>query len=380
MAIDLTVVEPTAPPAGGGRVLTIGPLESLERLANVDTEFVDAASRSEESIGSLPLVMVAAADRPWGLPRGFVQWLLLGTPDSVYAERSPEGTHYEATFTPNNRYEALFTDPACRTIAALWWLETVISEPADPLRFASRAYDNPWSNNVPAIAVTGPRFAPIDEPDTPRGSLAGSSCGGSRDGPARLPGRHRWIEVITGCMFSGKTEELIRRLNRARYATQRVVVFKPSVDTRYAASDVVSHSDDRIPCVPVEHATDIPRLAGDAQVVGIDEAQFFEGGLVEVANRLADEGRRVVIAGLDQDFLGNAFEPMPALMAISEYVTKTLAVCMVCGAPANRSQRLVARDARVVLGASEIYEARCRLHWDPTSFDSQQQQLPLDAD
>jgi thymidine kinase len=196
--------------------------------------------------------------------------------------------------------------------------------------------------------------------------------------PRAYPVGTGWIEVITGCMYSGKTEELIRRLNRARFATQRVVVFKPRIDTRYAAGAVVSHSEGRIPCVAVEHATDIPRLVGDAHVVGIDEAQFFERSLVEVADHLADEGRRVVIAGLDQDYLGNAFEPVPALMAIAEYVTKTLAVCVVCGAPANRSQRLIARDSRVLLGATEVYEARCRLHWDPEAFDAQQQRLPLD--
>jgi thymidine kinase len=183
--------------------------------------------------------------------------------------------------------------------------------------------------------------------------------------------------VITGCMFSGKTEELIRRLNRARYATQRVVVFKPAVDTRYAVGDVVSHSDDRLPCRPVHHASDIAREVGDAQVVGIDEAQFFDRSLVGIVERLADDGRRVVVAGLDQDFRGQPFEPMPELMAVAEYVTKTLAVCMVCGAPANRSQRLVPRDTRVVLGASEVYEARCRLHWNPDRFDERQEHLPL---
>ena len=195
--------------------------------------------------------------------------------------------------------------------------------------------------------------------------------------PRAYPVGTGWIEVVTGCMVSGKTEELIRRLNRARYATQRVVMYKPAVDTRYAAEDVVSHSDLRYPCRPVRDASEILRLVGDAQVVGIDEAQFFDRELVGVANRLADDGRRVVVAGLDQDFRGEAFEPIPQLMAVAEYVTKTLAVCMVCGAPANRSQRLVQRDDRVVLGASESYEARCRLHWDPERFDERQQRLPL---
>jgi thymidine kinase len=195
--------------------------------------------------------------------------------------------------------------------------------------------------------------------------------------PRAYPVGTGWIEVITGCMFSGKTEELIRRLHRARYATQRVRVFKPAVDTRYAVGDVVSHSDDRLPCTPVHHAVDILKDVGDAQVVGIDEAQFFDDSLVHVADRLANEGRRVIVAGLDQDYRGIPFEPLPELMAIAEYVTKTLAVCIVCGAPANRSQRLVARDLRVVLGATEIYEARCRLHWHPDPLVAQQQQLPL---
>lgn len=195
--------------------------------------------------------------------------------------------------------------------------------------------------------------------------------------PRAFPVGTGWIEVVTGCMFSGKTEELIRRLNRARYATQRVIVFKPSIDVRYAQEQVVSHSEYRFPCVPVDHAAQILRRVGDAQVVGIDEAQFFDREIVKVANRLADEGRRVVIAGLDQDYRGEPFDPMPQLMAVAEYVQKTLAVCMVCGSPADRSQRLVHRDAQVLIGATESYEARCRLHWRPDAFDAEQQSLPL---
>ena len=195
--------------------------------------------------------------------------------------------------------------------------------------------------------------------------------------PRAYPIGTGWIEVIAGCMFSGKTEELIRRLNRARYATQRVVVFKPAVDTRYAVEDVVSHSEARLPCIPVKNASDILTEVGDAQVVGIDEAQFFDNDLVDVANRLADDGRRVVIAGLDQDYRGVPFEPVPQLMAVAEYVQKTLAVCMVCGSPADRSQRLVQRDVQVLLGAKETYEARCRVHWQPDAFDPEQQALPL---
>ena len=195
--------------------------------------------------------------------------------------------------------------------------------------------------------------------------------------PRAFPVGTGWIEVICGCMFSGKTEELIRRLNRARYATQRVVVFKPAVDVRFGEGDIVSHSEYRIPCIPVDRAVGILEQVGDAQVVGIDEAQFFDLDLVDVANRLADDGRRVVVAGLDQDYRGVPFEPMPQLMAVAEYVQKTLAVCMVCGSPAVRSQRMVARDSQVLLGASDTYEARCRVHWRPDAFDSEQQSLPL---
>jgi thymidine kinase len=193
-------------------------------------------------------------------------------------------------------------------------------------------------------------------------------------GPAHGAG---WIEVVTGCMFSGKTEELIRRLVRARIARQRVVVFKPAIDTRYAMEDVVTHGGVRLPCVPVERASDIEARVGDAEVIGIDEAQFFDLSLVGVANRLANGGRRVVIAGLDQDFRGEPFEPLPQLLAVAEYITKNLAVCMVCGGPADRSQRLIARDVRVVLGSGDAYEARCRAHWNPDPEAPVQPPLPL---
>ena len=195
--------------------------------------------------------------------------------------------------------------------------------------------------------------------------------------PKLMPEGAGWIEVITGCMFSGKTEELIRRLVRARIARQRVVVFKPAIDTRYAVEDVVTHGGVRVPCIPVEKAADIEARVGDAEVIGIDEAQFFDSTLVGVANRLADGGRRVLVAGLDQDFRGEPFEPIPQLLAVAEYITKNLAVCMVCGGPADRSQRLVARDVRVVLGAGETYEARCRAHWHPDALPPHQQDLPL---
>lgn len=188
-----------------------------------------------------------------------------------------------------------------------------------------------------------------------------------------------WIEVITGCMFSGKTEELIRRLVRARIARQRVVVFKPAVDTRYAVEDVVTHDKARVPCIPVAAAAAILDRVGDAEVVGIDEAQFFDLDLVRVANTLANDGKRVIVAGLDQDFRGEPFEPMPQLLAVAEYIEKYLAVCMVCGAPADRSQRLVHREARVVLGAQDAYEARCRAHWRPEPFEIRQEELPLQS-
>lgn len=192
-----------------------------------------------------------------------------------------------------------------------------------------------------------------------------------------LPHTAGWIEVVTGCMFSGKTEELIRRLIRARIARQDVMVFKPSVDTRYAKYDIVSHAGHRLPCTAVPKASDIARLRGEEQVIGIDEAQFFGPELVEIVDALANDGCRVIVAGLDQDFLGRPFEPMPALLAIAEYITKNLAVCMVCGAPADKSQRLVNREDQVVLGATETYEARCRSCWKPHHNDPEQGHLPL---
>jgi thymidine kinase len=186
-----------------------------------------------------------------------------------------------------------------------------------------------------------------------------------------------WIEVVAGCMFSGKTEELIRRLTRAKIARQKVVIFKPAIDVRYADDAVVTHTKESLPCIPVESAGQILNLVGDAVVVGIDEAQFFDQELVEVVNRLADDGHRVVVAGLDQDFMGRPFEPMPQLLCVAEYITKTLAVCMQCGAPADRSQRMVNRDAQVLLGSEHIYEARCRSCWNPHHLDATQERLPL---
>jgi len=169
-----------------------------------------------------------------------------------------------------------------------------------------------------------------------------------------------WIEVIVGSMYSGKTEELIRRLRRAQIARQRVEIFKPAIDDRYAHDHIVSHSELRIPSHSVRHARDILRFARSAQVIGIDEGQFLGPGLVEVCERLARSGKRVIVAGLDQDYAGRPFEPMPQLLAIAEYITKTLAICMVCGGPANRTYRKVRRSGRVVVGGADLYEARCR--------------------
>ena len=184
-----------------------------------------------------------------------------------------------------------------------------------------------------------------------------------------LPRDIGWVEVITGCMFSGKTEELIRRLNRARYAKQRIRIFKPHIDQRYAADSVVSHSQQELRAVVVEEAREILDQALDVQVVGIDEVQFLGLSVVEVVERLANGGKRVVVAGLDQDFLGRPFEPMPQLMAIAEYVTKNLAICMQCGNPADRSQRIIQRDAKVVVGGAESYEARCRRCFRPEEVE-----------
>ena len=174
------------------------------------------------------------------------------------------------------------------------------------------------------------------------------------------------IEVICGSMFSGKTEELIRRLVRARIARQPLQAFKPAIDDRYGKDHVVSHNGQKIPSVEIESAEDILRLVREeTRVVGIDEAQFLGLGLVPVVEELADRGLRVLVAGLDQDYRGRPFEPIPQLLAIAESVTKTMAVCMVCGAPANRTQRLVAAEERVLVGAGEAYEARCRRCWTP---------------
>lgn len=177
-----------------------------------------------------------------------------------------------------------------------------------------------------------------------------------------LSGRQQkgWIEVVCGSMFSGKTEELIRRLNRAKIANQRVEIFKPRVDNRYSDEDVVSHNETAIRSTPVDTASNILLLTGDVDVVGIDEAQFFEPALVEVCNQLANMGIRVIVAGLDMDFQGKPFGPMPQLMAIAEYITKVHAICMRCGSLANFSHRLSQEEKLVVLGEKNEYEPLCR--------------------
>jgi thymidine kinase len=180
-------------------------------------------------------------------------------------------------------------------------------------------------------------------------------------------GKPGWIEVIAGSMFSGKSEELIRRLRRAQIAKQKVQIFKPTIDNRYSQDAIVSHSDMKIPSEPVGTSAELlSRVDADAEVVGIDEGQFFDAELPAVCITLANQGKRVIVAGLDQDYLGKPFEPMPQLLAIAEYITKTLAICMVCGGPANHTQRLVASQERVLVGASGTYEARCRHCFDPT--------------
>jgi len=180
-----------------------------------------------------------------------------------------------------------------------------------------------------------------------------------------VPRQTGWIEVVCGCMFSGKTEELIRRARRAEIAKQKVAIFKPRIDNRYSAQHIVSHSEQSLTSTVVDDAMEILELSKGAQVVGVDEGQFFKANLVDVCEQLANEGKRVIVAGLDQDYRGKPFEPMPQLLAVAEYITKTLAICMVCGNPADRTQRKTHQADRVVVGAKDIYEARCRHCFEP---------------
>ena len=175
-----------------------------------------------------------------------------------------------------------------------------------------------------------------------------------------------WIEVVVGSMFSGKSEELIRRLRRAQIAKRKVQIFKPRIDNRYSEGHITSHSAMQIEAENVSSSREmLEKVRPDTEVIGIDEGQFFDAELPAAATTLANQGKRVIVAGLDQDYLGKPFEPMPQLLAIAEYITKTLAICMVCGAPANHTQRLVASNERVLVGASGTYEARCRHCFDP---------------
>lgn len=187
---------------------------------------------------------------------------------------------------------------------------------------------------------------------------------------AGVPGKKvGWIEVICGSMFSGKTEELIRRLRRALIAKQKVAIFKPRIDSRYSNNHIVSHNKQMIPSISVENPIEILEMAEDAQVLGIDEAQFFDKSLVDVCKELANRGKRVIVAGLDKDYRGKPFEPMPQLLCEAEYITKTLAICVKCGNPANYTQRIVKSNELVLLGATEIYEARCRACFEPPEED-----------
>jgi len=184
--------------------------------------------------------------------------------------------------------------------------------------------------------------------------------------PHLMPKNTGWIEVIAGCMFSGKTEELIRRLRRAQIAKQKVKIFKPKIDVRYSESSIVSHNEQSLSSETIDDINEVLTLCKDAKVIGIDEAQFFSGDIINVCNQLANDGVRVIVAGLDQDYRGIPFEPIPQLLAIAEYITKSLAICVVCGNPADKTQRKTTSVERVIVGAADIYEARCRkCHYIP---------------
>ena len=169
-----------------------------------------------------------------------------------------------------------------------------------------------------------------------------------------------WIELICGSMFSGKTEELIRRIVRAQIAKQKTAIFKPKLDNRYSTEDIVSHNNRKIKSVIVKNASEIPELVGESSVIGIDEAQFFDDEIVQVCKDLAQDNKRIILAGLEKDYLGKPFGPMPKLMIESEYVTKVLAICVVCGNPANFSYRISSESSQILVGETDKYEARCR--------------------
>ncbi|MCZ8537188.1 MULTISPECIES: thymidine kinase [Paenisporosarcina] len=196
-----------------------------------------------------------------------------------------------------------------------------------------------------------------------------------------------WVEVICGSMFSGKSEELIRRVRRTQFAKQKIAVFKPRLDNRYSEEEVVSHNGTKVIAIPVERSKDILAYISDEyDVIGIDEAQFFDEGIVEVVQRLANHGFRVIVAGLDQDFRGEPFGPMPTLMAMAELVTKLQAVCQVCGSPASRTQRLINgepagyEDPIILIGATEAYEPRCRHHHEVPAGVTHQTSLVYDKE
>ena len=177
--------------------------------------------------------------------------------------------------------------------------------------------------------------------------------------------RGGWVEVICGCMFSGKTEEMIRRIRRAQIARQEVIVFKPMIDNRYSETEVQSHSNQSIPARLIMDAAEIRQMITDEQVIGIDEAQFVKGDLPRLVRSLAYQGKRVIAAGLDTDYRGEPFEPVPQLLCEAEFVTKLMAVCHSCGAPAHRTQRLGEAKERILVGGIATYEARCRNCWEP---------------
>jgi len=183
------------------------------------------------------------------------------------------------------------------------------------------------------------------------------------------------IEVICGSMFSGKTEELIRRLKRAQFANQKIEIFKPTVDTRYSDMDVVSHDLHKIPCIPVKEPAKMLEIDSDVEVIGIDEAQFYDSSLVDVAQQLANRGVRVIVAGLDMDYLGKPFGPMPALMAIAQDVTKVHAICVRCGNLASYSHRLSKSKKLVVLGEKDVYEPLCRECYNKALADLEEENL-----
>ena len=188
----------------------------------------------------------------------------------------------------------------------------------------------------------------------------------NKHAPVKTLQGHGWIEVIVGGMFSGKTEELIRRLKRSEWAKQKIQVFKPSIDDRYHAENVTSHDQTSMKATPISASEDLwLHLQDDTQVVGIDEGQFFDLGLVKVCQDLAERGLRVIVAGLDLDWKAAPFEPMPTLMAVAENVTKQQAICVVCGKSASRSQRLAGGENQIAVGAKDLYEARCREHFRP---------------